>query len=64
MAETVNMSGLIHRALGTGLCTLSELKTTLDIEDTLDLIEHWQVVQYNESKIKHLYEQDAKAKGM
>uniref|UniRef100_A0AB39C8T4 Tail-fiber/lysozyme protein n=1 Tax=Acinetobacter phage vB_AbaM-SPB TaxID=3236747 RepID=A0AB39C8T4_9CAUD len=61
LAEPVNTSELIYRALKTGMCTLScELKTTLDLEDVLDIIECWQVTQYNETKIKHLVNKGAK----
>lgn len=39
---------------------MGELNTTLDIEDALDLIECWQVVKYNDYKLKYLENQGAK----
>lgn len=60
LAVPNNVSELIFRALNTGMCTMGELNTTLDIEDALDLIECWQVVKYNDYKLKYLENQGAK----
>lgn len=58
LAEPINTSELIYRALNTGMCTFTDLKTTLDLEDVLDIIECWQVVQYNKAKIEHLVKKE------
>lgn len=59
----LNVSDTVFRALKTKGCTYHELNTCLGLEAAMNIIEVWQVVDYNESKLKHILEQEEKNRG-
>lgn len=62
-ANPLNVSDTVFRALKTKGCTYHELNTYLGLEAAMNIIEVWQVVDYNESKLKHILEQEEKNRG-
>lgn len=52
----MNMSEVCYRALMTGLCTYTELSSTIGLEGALNLIEAKQVAQYNEELMRMIQE--------
>lgn len=60
LANPVNVSEVVFRALSTGMCNYNELNTTIGLEGAMRIIEVWQVVQYNDSKLKYIAEKTNK----
>lgn len=54
----MNVSEVVFRALQTGMCTYTELHTTLGLEAALNIIEVHQVAQYNKDKLDYFAKQD------
>lgn len=63
MANPLNVSETVYRALTSKGCTYHELNTCIGLEGALNIIEVWQVAKYNEDKLKFYAEQEAKKNG-
>lgn len=58
LAKTVNVSETAFRAMQTGYCTYMDLYTKIGLEGALNLIEIWQVAEYNRNKIEYFSRQE------
>lgn len=59
-ANPLNVSETVYRALKTKMCTYYELNTCLGLEAAMNIIEVWQVADYNDEKMRYIAEQEAK----
>lgn len=59
-ANPLNVSEVVYRALKTKMCSYHELNTCLGLEAAMNIIEVWQVADYNDEKMRYIAEQEAK----
>jgi hypothetical protein len=62
-ANPLNVSETVFRALKTKMCTYHELNTCIGLEGAMNIIEVWQVADYNEEKLRYIAEQEAELRG-